>query len=87
MEDGTAKSPVLKFLTEEQADQIKQRANAQAGDVVFFVADKPKVTYDVMGRFRLYFGDKLGLIDPNAHALLWVVDFPMFEYSEKPSPF
>ncbi len=83
MEDGTAKSPVLKFLTEEQAQQIKERANAQAGDVVFFVADKPKVTYDVMGRFRLYFGDKLGLIDPNAHSLLWVVDFPMFEYSEE----
>ena len=83
MEDGTAKSPVLKFLTEEQAEQIKQRANAQAGDVVFFVADKPKVTYDVMGRFRLYFGEKLGLIDPDKHALLWVVDFPMFEYSEE----
>ena len=83
LEDGSAKSPVLKFLTEEQADQIKQRANAQAGDVVFFVADKPRVTYDVMGRFRLYFGEKLGLIDPNAHSLLWVVDFPMFEYSEE----
>ncbi len=83
MEDGTAKSPVLKFLTEEQAQQIKERANAQAGDVVFFVADKPKVTYDVMGRFRLYFGEKLGLINPDAHALLWVVDFPMFEYSEE----
>ncbi len=83
LEDGTAKSPVLKFLTEEQAQQIKERANAQAGDVVFFVADKPKVTYDVMGRFRLYFGEKLGLIDPNAHSLLWVVDFPMFEYSEE----
>ncbi len=83
LEDGTAKSPVLKFLTEEQAQQIKERANAQAGDVVFFVADKPKVTYDVMGRFRLYFGEKLGLINPDAHALLWVVDFPMFEYSEE----
>ncbi len=83
LEDGTAKSPVLKFLTEEQAEQIKQRANAKAGDVVFFVADKPKVTYDVMGRFRLYFGNRLGLIDENAHALLWVVDFPMFEYSEE----
>ncbi len=83
LEDGTAKSPVLKFLTEEQAEQIKQRAAAKPGDVVFFVADKPKVTYDVMGRFRLYFGDRLGLIDKNAHALLWVVDFPMFEYSEE----
>ena len=83
LEDGTAKSPVLKFLTEEQAKAIQDRAGAKPGDVVFFVADKPKVTYDVMGRFRLYFGDKLGLIDPNAHSLLWVVDFPMFEYSEE----
>ena len=83
LEDGTAKSPVLKFLTEEQAKAIQDRAGAKAGDVVFFVADKPKVTYDVMGRFRLYFGEKLGLIDPNAHSLLWVVDFPMFEYSEE----
>ena len=83
LEDGTAKSPVLKFLTEEQANAIKERAGAKAGDVIFFVADKPKVTYDVMGRLRLWFGDKLGLIDQNAHALLWVVDFPMFEYSEE----
>ena len=83
LEDGSAKSPVLKFLTEEQAKAIQDRAGAKAGDVVFFVADKPKVTYDVMGRFRLYFGEKLGLIDPNAHSLLWVVDFPMFEYSEE----
>ena len=83
LEDGSAKSPVLKFLTEEQAEQIKQRAGAQAGDVVFFVADKPRTTYDVMGRFRLHFGKKLNLIDENAHSLLWVVDFPMFEYSEE----
>ncbi len=83
LEDGTAKSPVFKFLTEEQARQIKERAGAKAGDVIFFVADKPKVTYDVMGRFRLYFGNRLGLINSDAHALLWVVDFPMFEYSEE----
>ncbi len=83
LKDGTAKSPVLKFLTEEQAEKIQERMQAEAGDVVFFVADKPKVTYDVMGRFRLYFGERLGLIDPEAHSLLWVVDFPMFEYSEE----
>ena len=83
LEDGTAKSPVLKFVTEEQAKQIQERAGAKAGDIIFFVADKPKVTYDVMGRLRLWFGNKLGLIDENAHALLWVVDFPMFEYSEE----
>ena len=82
-EDGTAKSPVLKFLKEGQLEQIKERAKANNGDAVFFVADKPKVTYDSMGRFRLYFGNKLNLINKDEHAILWVVDFPMFEYSEE----
>lgn len=81
--DGTAKSPVLKFLKEGQLEQIKERAKAKDGDAVFFVADKPKVAYDAMGRFRLHFGKKLNLINPNDHAVLWVVDFPMFEYSEE----
>ena len=83
MEDGTVKSPILKFLTEEQIEALKVRAGANLGDIVFFVADEKKTTYDVMGRFRLFFGEKLGLIDENKHALLWVVDFPMFEYSKE----
>ena len=45
-EDGTAKSPVLKFVTEEQAKQIQERAGAKAGDIIFFVADKPKAVVD-----------------------------------------
>lgn len=83
MEDGTVKSPVLKFLNDQQIKKLQERADAKPGDIVFFVADEPKTTYDVMGRFRLFFGDKLGLIDENKHALLWVVDFPMFEYSKE----
>ena len=83
MEDGTVKSPVLKFLNDEQIKKLQERADAKPGDIVFFVADEQKTTYDVMGRFRLFFGDKLGLIDENKHALLWVVDFPMFEYSQE----
>ncbi len=82
-EDGTAKSPVLKFVTEDQAKAIQERAQAQAGDIIFFVADKPKAVYDIMGRLRLHFGKSLNLIDENKHNLLWVVDFPMFEYSEE----
>lgn len=83
MEDGEVKSPVFKFLTEDQIADIQKRANAQRGDIVFFVADKPKIVFDVLGRFRLYFGKKLEMIDENQHNLLWVVDFPMFEYSEE----
>ena len=86
-EDGTAKSPVLKFVTEEQAQQIKERAQAQDGDIIFFVADRPKTVYDIMGRLRLHFGKSLNLIDESKHALLWVVDFPMFEWSEEEQRF
>lgn len=86
-EDGTAKSPVLKFVTEEQAKAIQDRAQAQAGDIIFFVADKPKAVYDIMGRLRLHFGKSLNLIDEAKHDLLWVVDFPMFEYSEEEGRF
>ena len=82
-EDGTAKSPVLKFVTEEQAKQIQERAQAQAGDIIFFVADRPKLVYDIMGRLRLHFGKSLNLIDEAKHNLLWVVDFPMFEWSDE----
>ena len=86
-EDGTAKSPVLKFVSEEQAKRIQERAGAEAGDIIFFVADKPKLVYDIMGRLRLYFGKKLNLIDESKHALLWIVDFPMFEWSDEEERF
>lgn len=83
MEDGEVKSPVFKFLTEEQIAELQTRSGAQKGDIVFFVADKPKIVFDVLGRFRLHFGKKLELIDETKHDLLWVVDFPMFDYSEE----
>ena len=86
-EDGTPKSPVLKFVTDEQAKAIQERAGAQAGDIIFFLADRPKLVYDIMGRLRLHFGKMLNLIDESKHALLWVVDFPMFEWSDEEQRF
>lgn len=81
--DGTIKSPVLKYLSEEDINAIQAASNAKAGDVVFFVADKYKKALDVLGRLRLHFGEKLDLIDKSKHELLWVVDFPMFEMDEE----
>ncbi len=83
--DGSVKSPVLKFLTEEEIGQIRQRAGANPGDIVFFVADKNEIVFDVLGRLRLHFGERLNLIDKAKHDLLWVVDFPMFEIDEEES--
>lgn len=87
LENGEVKSPVLKFLSEDQIKELQVRSGAEKGDIVFFVADKPKVVYDVLGRFRLHFGKKLGLIDESKHNLLWIVDFPMFEWSEEEGRF
>ena len=81
--DGSVKSPVLKYLSEQELNAIQQKANAKNGDIVFFVADKPKAVFDILGRLRLYFGEKLNLIDKSKHCLLWVIDFPMFEFNEE----
>ena len=55
-------------------------SDAGPGDLLLFVADKPAVTYDVLGRLRLYLGVELELIDHDKWEPVWVTDFPMFEY-------
>jgi len=85
--DGSIKSPVLKFINDEESAAIKKRACAKPGDVVFLVADTNKVVFDVLGRLRLHFGEKLNLIDESKHNLLWVMDFPMFEKNEEENRF
>lgn len=82
-EDGTLKSAITKFLSDDDVAKITEISEAKPGDVVFFIADKPKAVFDALGRFRLYFGEKLNLIDKEKHDLLWVVDFPMFDYDEE----
>ncbi|MCK5176189.1 MAG: hypothetical protein KAQ92_00550, partial [Candidatus Aenigmarchaeota archaeon] len=81
--DGSIKSPVFKFLTEEEIGQIQKKANANPGDVVFFVADKNEAVFNVLGRLRLHFAEKLNLIDNSKHNLVWVVDFPLFELNKE----
>lgn len=81
--DGSIKSPVLKYLSEQEIQAIKQSAGANPGDIVFFLADKHNVVFDILGRLRLHFGNKLDLIDKSKHNLLWITDFPMFEWDEE----
>ena len=85
--DGIIKSPILKFINDEESAAIQKKANANPGDVVFLVADNNKVVFDVLGRLRLHFGEKLDLIDHLKHNLLWVMDFPMFEKDEQANRF
>jgi len=74
-------SSLLKFLTDEIAQNILQRTNAQNGDIIFLVADKAKITNESLGALRLKIGDDFNLVK-NEWCPLWVVDFPMFEQQE-----
>ena len=81
-EEGMA-SPIAKFLTEGEIAAITERTGAQTGDLLLFVADHNKVVFDSLGALRLHLAHKLGLIDENRFDLLWVTEFPQFEYSEE----
>jgi aspartyl-tRNA synthetase len=75
--------PTVKFLGEERAAAIAERAGARVDDLVLIVADKPAVTADVLGRLRVEMGARLGLADPNVLAYCWVHRFPMYEWDEE----
>jgi aspartyl-tRNA synthetase len=75
-------SPIFKFLKPEEAAAIRRALNAREGDVLFFVADAPKVVHDALGNLRLNLGKKLNLIDPGALGFTWITEFPLMEYSE-----
>lgn len=81
--DGSVKSPIAKFFSEEYLANILKTAEAEPGDLLLFVADKPSVVAAALGALRIEMAKRRGLIDENKLALTWVVDFPMFEYSEE----
>ncbi|MCD6584343.1 MAG: aspartate--tRNA ligase [Desulfobacteraceae bacterium] len=75
-------SPIAKFFTDEEKQQMTDRLNMEPGDLIFFVADQPKITNDALGNLRNHLGAKLGLMDPKEFNFVWVTHFPMFEYDE-----
>lgn len=82
-EDGSVKSPIAKFFSEAHLANILATAQAEPGDLIMFVADKPAVVAQALGALRIEMAKRRNLIDPNALAFAWVVDFPMFEYDEE----
>lgn len=76
------KSPIAKFLTENEIKDIVARMEAKEGDLLLLVADMPAVVAASLGALRLEMGRRLDLIDANKYNFLWVMDFPMFEYDE-----
>lgn len=80
--DGVSSS-VNKFFTPEQLGEIAERMSASAGDLILIISDRNKVVFDSLGFLRRHIADEMGLLDDEQYNLLWVVDFPLFEYDEE----
>ncbi len=75
-------SPIAKYFTEDEKQELAQRIDMQPGDLVFFVADQPKVTNEALGHLRNFLGQKLGLVQENTFSFVWITRFPLLEYDE-----
>ncbi|MEW9500535.1 aspartate--tRNA ligase [Jeotgalibacillus marinus] len=74
--------PIAKFFGEEEQASLTSAAEAEAGDLLLFVADKKSVVADALGALRSKLGKDLGLIDKSVFNFLWVTDWPLLEYAE-----
>ncbi|MFT8708701.1 MAG: aspartate--tRNA ligase, partial [Sporolactobacillus sp.] len=83
VEEEAMKGPIAKFFDDALTARLRERLNAEAGDLLLFVADKKKIVADSLGALRLHLGKTLGLIDESAFNFLWITEFPMFSYSEE----
>lgn len=80
--DGSVKSSVDKYFSENQLKEVLEYAKAQAGDILLIIAGEKTKTLKALGQLRLYLAKQLQLIKENTYSCLWVLDFPLFEYDE-----
>jgi len=76
-------SPITKFLSDAEKQELKKRLSLIVGDIVFFGAGKQKVVHESLGHLRKEIARKLGLADPKKQSFVWVVDFPLFAWDEE----
>ena len=81
--ENELQAPLAKFLTPEKIEEFKTAVGACVGDIIFVVADREKVVCDALGALRTRLASDLNLIDQDKYSFAWVVDFPLFEYSER----
>ena len=86
-EDGTCKSSFAKFMTEEEMQQLIAAMDGQPGDLLLFAADRFRTVCAALGALRLVLGEEMGLIDHHAFRFVWVVDFPLLEWSDEENRF
>ena len=82
-ENGEINSPIAKFFTEEKLAEITQKLGIKNNEIALILADKYKIVHDGLGALRLKLGEELELINKDSFKFLWVIDFPMFEWSEE----
>jgi aspartyl-tRNA synthetase len=80
--DSGLESPIAKFFKDAEIQALKQTMNAQPGDLLLLVADRPKIANETLANLRLMLGRRLGLIAKESAQLLWIVDFPLLEFEE-----
>jgi aspartyl-tRNA synthetase len=80
-DEGRLASPIVKYLKADETASIDAAFGLADGDVVFIMADARAKVHDIMGRFRLYLGERYSLVKKGDDSFLWVVNFPLFEYS------
>jgi aspartyl-tRNA synthetase len=75
-------SPIVKFFSDGEKEALRRQLDLEPGDLVFFVADQPKIVNDALGHLRVHLGEKMGLIDADRYQFVWVTEFPLMEYDE-----
>jgi len=81
--NGVPKSPIAKFLSDDELNKLKELGNIEDGDGMFFIADKLKNALNIGGAVISELGERLELIDKNIFKFCWIVDFPMFEQDDE----
>ena len=87
LEENQVRSPIAKFLQEDELEAIRRELAGEVGDLLLLVAGSYDLVSDVLGRLRLSLGKELGLIDENLYNLLWVVDWPLLVYDDEADRF
>jgi aspartyl-tRNA synthetase len=87
VKDTEWQSPITKFFSDQEKVALAERINMEPGDLVFFMADQPKVANEALGHLRNHLAEKLDLIDESTFNFVWITRFPLMEYDENEKRF
>jgi len=82
IKEDSWQSPIAKYFTDKEKEELNLRLNMEVGDLIFFVADQPDIANESLGHLRNHLGERLGLINKSEFNFVWVTDFPLLEYDE-----